>query len=223
PTAQHAAHSARLRVSHTPAPHQHGNAAPDGAILSAHDLAAVAGQHLTVGATLDAAREIAFFFQAEDGIRDLTVTGVQTFALPISSLRSADVRWREYLRAGCRERQRYPPPSPPRSCLSPCRRRAASRHSRSRPSTRRPAPFRFSSSTRTHVHRGRGAQLRSRCRTQSARRSLRPSGTSAGLRHRPEEPLSGSQAGTCPPSLQPTRRQTVWERDRRGYPSSLSA
>src|SRR2546427_2023351 len=30
-----------------------------------------------------------FFFQAEDGIRDLTVTGVQTCALPISDL---DVR-----------------------------------------------------------------------------------------------------------------------------------
>src|SRR2546427_2108696 len=29
-----------------------------------------------------------FFFQAEDGIRDLTVTGVQTCALPISSLSS---------------------------------------------------------------------------------------------------------------------------------------
>src|SRR5438270_12049578 len=28
-----------------------------------------------------------FFFQAEDGIRDLTVTGVQTCALPISDLR----------------------------------------------------------------------------------------------------------------------------------------
>src|SRR2546430_13524034 len=28
-----------------------------------------------------------FFFQAEDGIRDLTVTGVQTCALPISSAR----------------------------------------------------------------------------------------------------------------------------------------
>src|SRR2546427_3007768 len=32
-----------------------------------------------------------FFFQAEDGIRDLTVTGVQTCALPIStSIRSAE-------------------------------------------------------------------------------------------------------------------------------------
>src|SRR5205085_7632237 len=32
---------------------------------------------------------ILFFFQAEDGIRDLTVTGVQTCALPISRARSA--------------------------------------------------------------------------------------------------------------------------------------
>src|SRR5256886_4037422 len=31
-----------------------------------------------------------FFFQAEDGIRDLTVTGVQTCALPISSLGQED-------------------------------------------------------------------------------------------------------------------------------------
>src|SRR2546430_17440320 len=29
---------------------------------------------------------IVFFFQAEDGIRDLTVTGVQTCALPIYSI-----------------------------------------------------------------------------------------------------------------------------------------
>src|SRR2546430_5470161 len=31
-----------------------------------------------------------FFFQAEDGIRDLTVTGVQTCALPISHLLAAE-------------------------------------------------------------------------------------------------------------------------------------
>src|SRR2546430_12174483 len=31
-------------------------------------------------------RVMFFFFQAEDGIRDLTVTGVQTCALPISYL-----------------------------------------------------------------------------------------------------------------------------------------
>src|SRR2546427_591865 len=34
-----------------------------------------------------------FFFQAEDGIRDLTVTGVQTCALPISWSRSAWPAW----------------------------------------------------------------------------------------------------------------------------------
>src|SRR2546427_6915601 len=33
-----------------------------------------------------------FFFQAEDGIRDLTVTGVQTCALPIYRMNSGDVR-----------------------------------------------------------------------------------------------------------------------------------
>src|SRR2546430_8275173 len=33
-----------------------------------------------------------FFFQAEDGIRDLTVTGVQTCALPISSKSMPDTR-----------------------------------------------------------------------------------------------------------------------------------
>src|SRR5256886_11548559 len=35
-----------------------------------------------------------FFFQAEDGIRDLTVTGVQTCALPISSTPCRD-NWTE--------------------------------------------------------------------------------------------------------------------------------
>src|SRR5580692_1849204 len=33
-----------------------------------------------------------FFFQAEDGIRDLTVTGVQTCALPISRVPSFSVK-----------------------------------------------------------------------------------------------------------------------------------
>src|SRR2546430_6876577 len=34
--------------------------------------------------TCDVLSRVFFFFQAEDGIRDLTVTGVQTCALPIS-------------------------------------------------------------------------------------------------------------------------------------------
>src|SRR2546427_1361897 len=42
---------------------------------------AVFGVH--VGAFLLFSRICFFFFQAEDGIRDLTVTGVQTCALPI--------------------------------------------------------------------------------------------------------------------------------------------
>src|SRR5205085_3688839 len=37
---------------------------------------------------LSGQRFIIFFFQAEDGIRDLTVTGVQTCALPISLQRA---------------------------------------------------------------------------------------------------------------------------------------
>src|SRR2546427_1494026 len=49
-----------------------------------------------------------FFFQAEDGIRDLTVTGVQTCALPISTpeppLRGAGISVPEKRRVedGCR-------------------------------------------------------------------------------------------------------------------------
>src|SRR2546430_12307840 len=42
----------------------------------------------TLCATARVLRSVFFFFQAEDGIRDLTVTGVQTCALPIC--RTAD-------------------------------------------------------------------------------------------------------------------------------------
>src|SRR5256886_4526764 len=41
-----------------------------------------------------------FFFQAEDGIRDLTVTGVQTCALPISDRRRGALRDRRRLDPG---------------------------------------------------------------------------------------------------------------------------
>src|SRR5207245_6197024 len=50
-----------------------------------------------------------FFFQAEDGIRDATVTGVQTCALPISS--------RGLYRTGGRGLQRAAQPQP--AVLSP--------------------------------------------------------------------------------------------------------
>src|SRR2546430_5714959 len=45
-----------------------------------------------------------FFFQAEDGIRDLTVTGVQTCALPISNAGAAHAFLTTYLAQNERER-----------------------------------------------------------------------------------------------------------------------
>src|SRR5438093_8481393 len=59
-----------------------------------------------------------FFFQAEDGIRDWSVTGVQTCALPISKSatnvapdnREADG---SVFSDGAREARRHPRPAPP--------------------------------------------------------------------------------------------------------------
>src|SRR5688572_22081414 len=48
--------------------------------------------------TLSGNVSVDFFFQAEDGIRDLTVTGVQTCALPISKL-SVRVQMYDYWNA----------------------------------------------------------------------------------------------------------------------------
>src|SRR3989449_4207738 len=39
---------------------------------------------------MDSLQALFFFFQAEDGIRDVAVTGVQTCALPISSLNTIE-------------------------------------------------------------------------------------------------------------------------------------
>src|SRR6266478_7182613 len=67
-----------------------------------------------------------FFFQAEDGIRDLTVTGVQTCALPIYALpRARCATWRcPPARSGdgspareCRARAAPCSPVPPRCSL----------------------------------------------------------------------------------------------------------
>src|SRR5437016_7791602 len=46
-------------------------------------------ERLVVVLKLDLMLSITFFFQAEDGIRDWSVTGVQTCALPISACPSA--------------------------------------------------------------------------------------------------------------------------------------
>src|SRR2546430_7339662 len=65
-----------------------------------------------------------FFFQAEDGIRDLTVTGVQTCALPISpgrGERAARVRGRRGRRARSGRLDR---PRPRAAAAEPARRGA---------------------------------------------------------------------------------------------------
>src|SRR2546421_1309092 len=82
-------------------------------------------------------RIVGFFFQAEDGIRDLIVTGVQTCALPIS-------RTREFQSAGRREGGVSLGGSRPRSCKIAC------------PSPRRPSS-----------HRCRRSVESARCRSRS--------------------------------------------------------
>src|SRR3989449_7668685 len=67
-----------------------------------------------------------FFFQAEDGIRDVAVTGVQTCALPISSGRTARERPPPSTASRGRSRSRRVPSG------SAARRSAASRPTRSR-------------------------------------------------------------------------------------------
>src|SRR2546430_5399137 len=73
--------------------------------------------------------ECFFFFQAEDGIRDLTVTGVQTCALPISAA------WRDPARAtpSGHATRRTPPRGAP---LSPRRAAAARPPQSARPARR---------------------------------------------------------------------------------------
>src|SRR5437763_1558528 len=57
---------------------------------------------VTLVKTLGILLFIFFFFQAEDGIRDTSVTGVQTCALPISMLQMA-VKWLVDTRSGAAE------------------------------------------------------------------------------------------------------------------------
>src|SRR5205085_7198221 len=82
-----------------------------------------------------------FFFQAEDGIRDLTVTGVQTCALPISSAAPTCARRRaagpavsdppETPRTNRTARRRAEPPSRTAGhCLRGARARRDTRRSR---------------------------------------------------------------------------------------------
>src|SRR5205085_3778515 len=76
-----------------------------------------------------------FFFQAEDGIRDLTVTGVQTCALPISEQAAP--------RTPRRPRARKLRPSPRAASSSPTTRSSRRRRAqRSRRPHRRPLKLR---------------------------------------------------------------------------------
>src|SRR2546430_10002303 len=83
-----------------------------------------------------------FFFQAEDGIRDLTVTGVQTCALPIFTVREApQVARQRRWPAGC---------VTPRSDLIPVDRSASPRPTAASSDSNQPtaasalaAPYRF--------------------------------------------------------------------------------
>src|SRR2546430_6815757 len=83
-------------------------------------------------ATCETSREMFFFFQAEDGIRDLTVTGVQTCALPISS-DPARTPWRDLRECPCppafpRSRPRLRPRSEERRVGKECRSRWSPYH-----------------------------------------------------------------------------------------------
>src|SRR5437762_7990034 len=73
-----------------------------------------------------------FFFQAEDGIRDTSVTGVQTCALPISSFRSNVRPRRRHTRGDPRPEGRGCPVRP----RAP-RRRASHRDGRARVASER--------------------------------------------------------------------------------------
>src|SRR3712207_7880194 len=53
-----------------------------------------------------------FFFQAEDGIRDIGVTGVQTCALPISGAAAAITAAQGGLEVAVVEAVRFPRPAP---------------------------------------------------------------------------------------------------------------
>src|SRR5206468_5505338 len=87
-----------------------------------------------------------FFFQAEDGIRDLIVTGVQTCALPIS--------------APCRRPSRCRGSSCSGTCRSRCSTPAARTTARARPRTRRSEERRVGKECRARRERDEGRKKR---------------------------------------------------------------
>src|SRR5687768_9350515 len=102
-------HTGLLRLDHVMGLHRlwwvpSGGSAADGAYVSynAEELYAVlcleSHRHQTalIGENLGTVPPAVIFFQAEDGIRDVAVTGVQTCALPISRCRSLRARPRRH-------------------------------------------------------------------------------------------------------------------------------
>src|SRR5699024_11332514 len=96
---------------------------------------------------------VLFFFQAEDGIRDRNVTGVQTCALPISRSARPSGRRRTVLRDDAARASRAPAGRPPRSPEHPDEGSAGSD---------RPAPCRGSSRTTRSEERRVGKEGSSR-------------------------------------------------------------
>src|SRR5256884_1981893 len=87
-----------------------------------------------------------FFFQAEDGIRDVAVTGVQTCALPISSLSIRSSLWRRR-----RKRRKARRTTKKRTAAPPRTRR---RKTAPRPTKKRKSPRRDRKSTRLNSSHG---------------------------------------------------------------------
>src|SRR5207244_9000317 len=81
-----------------------------------------------------------FFFQAEDGIRDDLVTGVQTCALPISATGTRGIRGRARHTPAARPRDTRRGRAPRRSPRRRLSSGASRRHSRSGRGGRRPGP-----------------------------------------------------------------------------------
>src|SRR2546430_17553753 len=72
---------------------------------------------------------VVFFFQAEDGIRDLTVTGVQTCALPILVVRGGSTRRSFRGHRGLRLARIHPAMGPAENSEGPSRQRLGSTRS----------------------------------------------------------------------------------------------
>src|SRR5690606_40679549 len=101
---------------------------------------------------------LSFFFQAEDGIRDFHVTGVQTCALPISSVVSGP-RTRVALPARPRTSPAVASLSVPQSAVSPAARPPALRAAALRPGQRTAAGRRAALRIRLDGRRSRSRLL----------------------------------------------------------------